>query len=128
MAASAARTLINRTVDELFASRDLAPAACAFQQLPARHHIRLVDVLVWSTVEASDADAQLVARLFARVAHAVSPAAWEAGFAPTVETLCSVVEDEPRALRRFMVLFRATGLQRDGERATRMLMRLADGL
>lgn len=128
MTACTARTLINRTADDLFASRDLAPAVRAFQQLPARHHSRLVDVLVWSTVEASDADAQLIAQLFARVGSAVSPAAWEAGLAPTAETLCSVVEDEPRALKRFMVLFRATGLQMDQERAARMLMRLAEGL
>ncbi|KAI0629414.1 hypothetical protein C8Q77DRAFT_1161035 [Trametes polyzona] len=129
--AAAARAQVSATVDALFASRDIEDAKLAFDDLPARHHGRLIDALVSSAAEsANQCDADLVTSLFRRVASdgLCSAASWEAGFALTAGTLRDVVVEEPRALGRFMSMFRAARLDRDGERAARVLLRLGDGL
>ncbi|KAI0827976.1 hypothetical protein BC628DRAFT_1418069 [Trametes gibbosa] len=130
--AATVRRDITAIVDTLFAERDVDDTADAFGDIPARHHSRLVDALVSGAVESHDdgRDAALVARVFSRVVFAgtvCAPSAWEAGFAPTAATMRELVLGEPRALGRFMCMFKATGLDRDGERAARVLLRLGEG-
>ncbi|KAH9855935.1 hypothetical protein C2E23DRAFT_812595 [Lenzites betulinus] len=128
--AATIRSQITTIVDTFFETHDTDDAEEAFDAIPSRYHSRLIDALVSHAVESPNSrDAVLLESVFSRVVFtgACAPSAWEAGFVPTATTLCEIVMEKPSALVRFMRMFNAAGLDRDGDRAARVLLRIGQG-
>lgn len=122
MTAEEAKKRIEEDSKEFFNVRDLSEAEMYFTKLPVEHRRLLIDKLITSAIDSSQADAELVASLFARAAsnNLCSPATFEDGFMPTAEILDDIVIDVPKAYTLFATMLKGAGLDRDEERRTRL--------
>ncbi|KAI0795099.1 hypothetical protein C8Q75DRAFT_748900 [Abortiporus biennis] len=113
---------------EFFSIRDLGEADVYFTKLPAEHRHLLVDKLVSVALESKEADAKLVADLFAQAAskNHCSPDAFEKGFAGVAEFIDDIVVDSPKAFQLFATMMKGAGLDKDEERRGRLVSKSID--
>ena len=99
MSGDEAKERIDEGVKEFFAVRNLEKADVYFTALPEEHRFQLINKLVASALESTEADARLVAEFFARPAprRDCSPDVFEAGFIPMAEQLDDIAIDAPKA-------------------------------
>ncbi len=99
MSVAEAKEKITQYKEEFFSTRNLEEAEVYFVEFPAIHHYLLVDDLVYSSVESTEADARLAGDLFSRAAlnGLCSPAAFQEGLALTAEFLDDIAIDAPSA-------------------------------
>ncbi|KAK7057730.1 ARM repeat-containing protein [Favolaschia claudopus] len=107
--------------DEFFVVRSLDKAESYFRALPSIYHRHLLKKLFGTALEASEANAQLVADL---IAHAVSKElcsvdALEEGFIPLVEILEEIAIDVPKAPNRMAIMIKAASF--DEQRIARIV-------
>lgn len=117
---------IDEDVKEFFGVRSLDEAEIYFTNLPPVHHFRLVHMLASAAVEAKEADAQLLADLFARATSKklCDVDALEEGLSMISEYLQDIALDAPMAYNLFVIIVKATSL--DEERRTRLASKSTD--
>ncbi|KAH0588820.1 hypothetical protein H2248_004620 [Termitomyces sp. 'cryptogamus'] len=117
---------IDEDLKEFFAVRNLDEAEVYLTSLSAPHHFRLVDKFTSRAVESKEAEAQLLAELFARAVEKelVSAEAFEAGFMPIAEIIDDIAIDAPKAFVYFAMVVKSAGL--DEERKSRLASKSLD--
>lgn len=128
MSEEAATNNISEDVKEFFSNRMLDAAESYFSSLPEEYHPQLVDRLTMTAIESREADAQLVADLFAqaREKDLCSPASFETGFVPLAGLLDDIAIDAPRAFNLFVIMMKGAGLDQDEERRSRIVEKSMD--
>ena len=122
MSGDEAKERIDKDVNEFFAVRNLEKADVYFTALPEEHHFRLINKLVASALESTEADARLVAEFFARPAPQCdcSSDVFEAGFMPVAELLDDIAIDAPKAFEYMAVMLKGAGFDGSEERLRRI--------
>lgn len=113
---------------EFFNVRDLNEAEVYFTKLPVEHRRHLIEKLINAALDSNQADADLVAGLFARAAASnwCSPATFEEGFMPIAEIIDDIVIDVPKAFVLFATIMKGAGLDKDDARRTRLASKSVD--
>ena len=88
----------------------------------AKDHL-LVKKMVSTAVELGEADGTLTADAFTRAAEKQLSPAFGEGFFPTAELLGIVAIDPPKAFQIVATMVKGAGLDKDGERPTRVVQR-----
>jgi len=117
---------IEEDLKEFFAVRNLDEAEVYFTSLPPAHRFRLVDKLTFHALESKEADAQLVADMFARAVskELCAPAFLEEGLTPIAEVIDDIAIDAPKAYQLFATIVKGAGL--DEERRKRLASKSTD--
>ncbi|KAG5647073.1 hypothetical protein DXG03_001443 [Asterophora parasitica] len=117
---------IGEDLKEFYAVRNLDEAEVYFSGLPAAYHSKLIDKLTTRAVESKEADAQLLADLFARVVEKglSSSAAFDEGLESIAEIIDDIAIDAPKALSHFVKVVKAVSL--NDERRTRLASKSLD--
>ena len=118
---------IDATIGTLLGSpHDIDKALSVFTTLPPGHHSRLIDKLVSSVIELTQAEAQIVAYFFycTRMKNLCSGAAFNTGFSLTASALEDIGVNYQKALILFVTMAKGAGLHRKSDRCTRLLNEL----
>lgn len=112
MSEADAKRKLDEDLKEFKSIRNLDEGEEYFRSLPAAHHALLVDKFVSWAVESKEADAQLVADLFARgVSKSLCASnAFETGFATVAEFIGDIAIDAPKAPNYFATIVKASEL------------------
>jgi len=119
---------IAEDIKELFSVVSIDESEHYFTNLPSEHHHRLVDKMVSKAIESKEADGRLVADAFARAVEKslCSISAFEEGFLPVAELLDDIAIDAPKAFQIMAIMMKGAGLDKDGERRTKIAQKSMD--
>jgi len=106
---------INEDLKEFWAVRNLEEADSYFPTLPVAFKARLVDKLIGSALERKEADAMLLAELFARAVEkeACPSSSLEEGFSSQIEFIDDIAIDVPAAYKLMAILLKGSKLTMD---------------
>ena len=110
-----ANAKIDEDLKEFWAVRNLEEADSYFPTLPGAFKARFVDKLIGSAFERKEADAMLLAELFARAVEkeACPVSALEEGFSTQIEFIDDIAIDVPAAYVLMAILLRGSKLPMD---------------
>ena len=129
MSEAEANKKIAEDIKEFFSVvRSIDESEHYFTNLPSEHHHRLVDKMVSKAIESKEADGKLVADAFARAVekNLCSISAFEEGFLPVAELLDDIAIDAPKAFQIMAIMMKGAGLDKDGERRTKIAQKSMD--
>ncbi|KAG9221198.1 hypothetical protein CCMSSC00406_0007372 [Pleurotus cornucopiae] len=111
---------INENFNEPLGLRNSDAAEKYFSILPPSHHEDLVHALVLKAIESREADANLIASLFARAVskNLCTRTAFEQGFSRVAQSLEDIVIDAPKAWDFLDTMAKGAGLTEESQRWT----------
>ena len=128
MSNAEAKKRITEDIKELFSIHSVSKPEGYFIKIPSEHHHLLVKKLVNAAIESGEADGMLSADAFTRAAEKqlCSISAFEEEFLPTAELLGIVAIDALKAFQIVATMVKGAGLDKDGERPTRIVQESMD--
>ena len=114
---------IDQTCHNFVRARNFDHVACYFVELPAKHRFLLVEKLVLFAIERNEADARLVGDLLnlPTVKELCPHDCLEQAFTLISEVIDDVVLDSPKAFEHLAAIFKATHLDKDKGRISRIV-------